>query len=366
MSRDGPSPGVGPAGGPAAGMRLGVEGGQLCRLLRSPDYNLFPRSAVFESNFLQVTRTGSCVDIHNAATPVTLGVTSSDPCLPLPNVLVVARGSSPPERPGLTLSRVLPLRLVQLSVPAGAGRLLRVRTVMGKVHYLCLHPGHPDAVFALWVRLAHILRHGLSFTAAGPDISAGSSVAELAPDGAGSSAARVWAQPDSSIVRRSSRCFWPALEDPAREEGAGVPIRARDAAVPFPAPPVDKLAIEKDPAEVLPVDTSGPILEPGEKHHLFQQLQIIPLCPKTSHHCCVMSWGSWWLWISLGLPELLVSLTPGGSPSHSRGQAAACVPGGVCGPWELGGTLQVVEKAPYRIVGKMVPSSQHQSLRVML
>ncbi|XP_062435676.1 Golgi-associated RAB2 interactor protein 1B-like isoform X6 [Rhea pennata] len=178
MSRDGPSPGVGPAGGPAAGMRLGVEGGQLCRLLRSPDYNLFPRSAVFESNFLQVTRTGSCVDIHNAATPVTLGVTSSDPCLPLPNVLVVARGSSPPERPGLTLSRVLPLRLVQLSVPAGAGRLLRVRTVMGKVHYLCLHPGHPDAVFALWVRLAHILRHGLSFTAAGPDISAGSSVAE--------------------------------------------------------------------------------------------------------------------------------------------------------------------------------------------
>ncbi|XP_062435667.1 Golgi-associated RAB2 interactor protein 1A-like isoform X5 [Rhea pennata] len=249
MSRDGPSPGVGPAGGPAAGMRLGVEGGQLCRLLRSPDYNLFPRSAVFESNFLQVTRTGSCVDIHNAATPVTLGVTSSDPCLPLPNVLVVARGSSPPERPGLTLSRVLPLRLVQLSVPAGAGRLLRVRTVMGKVHYLCLHPGHPDAVFALWVRLAHILRHGLSFTAAGPDISAGSSVAEPCPHvrvGApvcmparprGCRGVRVVARcsrPGSGRSqrclppsRRSSRCFWPALEDPAREEGAGVPIRAR-------------------------------------------------------------------------------------------------------------------------------------------
>ncbi|XP_068787220.1 Golgi-associated RAB2 interactor protein 1A-like [Struthio camelus] len=166
MSRDGPCPGAGPAGGPGAGVRLGVEGGQLCRLLRSPDYNLFPRSAVFESNFLQVTRTGSCVDIHNAATPVTLGVTSSDPCLPLPNVLVLARSGSPLEKPTLTLSRVLPLRLVRLSAPAG--RLLRVRTATGKVHYLRLHPGHPDAVFALWVRLAHILRHGLSFTAAGP------------------------------------------------------------------------------------------------------------------------------------------------------------------------------------------------------
>uniref|UniRef100_A0A8B9Q0C0 Family with sequence similarity 71 member F1 n=1 Tax=Apteryx owenii TaxID=8824 RepID=A0A8B9Q0C0_APTOW len=187
--------------GPRAGVRLGVEGGQLCRLLRSPDYNLFPCSAVFESNFLQVgggesrasvTWTGSSVDIHNAATPVILGVTSSDPCLPLPNILVLVRGGSPPERPALTLSRqcharrVLPLRLVQLSVPAGAGRLLRVRTATGKVHYLRLHPSHPDAVFTLWVRLAHILRHGLSFTA--PDTSAGSSVAKpsMGPEGSAS------------------------------------------------------------------------------------------------------------------------------------------------------------------------------------
>ncbi|KAH1187613.1 hypothetical protein KIL84_020362 [Mauremys mutica] len=39
---------------PASGVHLGVEGGILCQLLRSPDYNLFPKSAVFESNFIQM------------------------------------------------------------------------------------------------------------------------------------------------------------------------------------------------------------------------------------------------------------------------------------------------------------------------
>lgn len=40
---------------------LEVEGGLLCQLLRSPDYNLFPRSAVFESNFIQVVSLGGKV-----------------------------------------------------------------------------------------------------------------------------------------------------------------------------------------------------------------------------------------------------------------------------------------------------------------
>ncbi|ETE56859.1 Protein FAM71F1, partial [Ophiophagus hannah] len=37
------------------GRALGLEGGMLCQLIRSPDYNLFPNSAVFESNFIQGT-----------------------------------------------------------------------------------------------------------------------------------------------------------------------------------------------------------------------------------------------------------------------------------------------------------------------
>lgn len=40
----------------------------------------------------QVTKKGKQVDITNMPIHVTLGVTSSDPCLPLPNVLLMARG----------------------------------------------------------------------------------------------------------------------------------------------------------------------------------------------------------------------------------------------------------------------------------
>ncbi|XP_077663567.1 Golgi-associated RAB2 interactor protein 1A [Eretmochelys imbricata] len=189
---------------PASGVHLGVEGGILCQLLRSPDYNLFPKSAVFESNFIQVTKQGNWVDIHNAPTLVTLGVTSSDPCLPLPNVLLIARlavlGETPPGRagqpqePSMSLSRLLPLRYVRLSVQDSGRRLLRVQVVTGKVYYLRLHQAHPDAVFTLWSRLADILQRGLSITTKDPSIhvphslvlsvgsSSTSSPAQLVPD----------------------------------------------------------------------------------------------------------------------------------------------------------------------------------------
>lgn len=43
------------AGNPAAGQAASWEDGQLCQLLHSPAYDLFPNSAVFESDFVQVS-----------------------------------------------------------------------------------------------------------------------------------------------------------------------------------------------------------------------------------------------------------------------------------------------------------------------
>uniref|UniRef100_A0A8C3HXW5 Family with sequence similarity 71 member F2 n=1 Tax=Chrysemys picta bellii TaxID=8478 RepID=A0A8C3HXW5_CHRPI len=124
-----------------------------------------------------VTKQGNWVDIHNAPTLVTLGVTSSEPCLPLPNVLLIARlpaAHSCPwglGHPVLSLgSRLLPLRYVRLSVQDSGRRLLRVQVVTGKVYYLRLHQAHPDAVFTLWSRLADILQWGLSITTKDPSI----------------------------------------------------------------------------------------------------------------------------------------------------------------------------------------------------
>ncbi|XP_025030355.1 protein FAM71F2-like [Python bivittatus] len=163
---------------PDAGKELGLEEGLLCQLIHSPDYNLFPNSAVFESNFIQVTKKGKWVDITNTPTIVTLGVTSSDPCLPLPNVLLMAKHRTPLRRANtgsprlslMDLTRLLPLRYVRLSVHSAPQRILRIQTVTKKVYYLQLHQEHPQAVFALWSRLTRILQKGLSITTKDPTI----------------------------------------------------------------------------------------------------------------------------------------------------------------------------------------------------
>ncbi|XP_019364891.1 PREDICTED: protein FAM71F2-like [Gavialis gangeticus] len=231
---------------------LEVEGGLLCQLLRSPDYNLFPRSAVFESNFIQVTKQGNWVDIHNCPTAVTLGVTSSDPCLPLPNVLLMARWEDAPQGPleetPVALSRLLPLRYVRLSVQDATRRLLRLQVATGPVYYLCLRPEHPDAVFRLWGRLAAILRHGLSITCKDPAVhlshslvpspAGSSSSSEPAPELQTPAGARLGrrlsrlsrmalgrAAEDSLVWRRLSS-FWTLATEakpPARDEAPGAP-----------------------------------------------------------------------------------------------------------------------------------------------
>lgn len=41
-------------GEPNPGVGLGVEEGLLCQMVHSAEFNLFPDSVVFESNFVQV------------------------------------------------------------------------------------------------------------------------------------------------------------------------------------------------------------------------------------------------------------------------------------------------------------------------
>ncbi|XP_044534959.1 protein FAM71F1-like [Gracilinanus agilis] len=174
---------------PDPGVELGVEDGLLCQLLHSPEFNLFPNSAVFESNFIQihalgatfqVTKYNNWRNIYDSSTTVALGVTSSVPCLPLPNILLMAKvkwpkGQSPKwicpiEMPTITLKRILPLKFVELQVCDWSQRILRVRTVAEKMYYLKLHIDHPEVVFQFWVRLLCILDRGLSITTKDPRI----------------------------------------------------------------------------------------------------------------------------------------------------------------------------------------------------
>ncbi|XP_019501648.1 PREDICTED: protein FAM71F1-like isoform X1 [Hipposideros armiger] len=167
-------------GEPNPGVDLGVEEGLLCQMVHSPEFNLFPDSAVFESNFVQVKKGRNWVNMYKASNTMALGVTSSVPCLPLPNILLVARvkwhqGQSqtwnrPSEAPDIILKKILPLKFVELQVCDCLQRVLRLRTVTEKIYYLRLHPDHPETVFHFWIRLVQILQTGLSITTKDPQI----------------------------------------------------------------------------------------------------------------------------------------------------------------------------------------------------
>lgn len=68
------------------------------------------------------------------------------------------------------MSRILPLKYVELKIYDRLQRILRVRTVTEKTYYLKLHEKHPEAVFQFWIRLVKILQKGLSITTKDPRI----------------------------------------------------------------------------------------------------------------------------------------------------------------------------------------------------
>ncbi|XP_062054315.1 Golgi-associated RAB2 interactor protein 1A isoform X1 [Lepus europaeus] len=128
----------------------------------------------------KVTKSGTRIDICGRPTTMILGVTSSVPSLPLPNVLLMANVTWPHghcstcNKPGvvpvITLNRILPLKYVELRICDRLQRILRVRTVTEKIYYLRLHEKHPEAVFQFWIRLVKILQNGLSITTKDPRI----------------------------------------------------------------------------------------------------------------------------------------------------------------------------------------------------
>ncbi|XP_074873981.1 Golgi-associated RAB2 interactor protein 4-like [Carettochelys insculpta] len=143
--------------------------GPLQRQLRAGEYEIFQYAPIFESDFIQISKRGEVVDVHNRVRVVTVGVACTSPALLVPNVLLLARpvlpsegmrGRGGPPAKALELTRLLPLRFVKISVHDSEMLQLRLKLASGRSFYLQLCP-QADArhdLFEMWVQIISLLR----------------------------------------------------------------------------------------------------------------------------------------------------------------------------------------------------------------
>ncbi|XP_039384416.1 protein FAM71C-like [Mauremys reevesii] len=141
----------------------------LQRYLREGEYPPFRSVAMFESNFIQITRRGKNVDIHNHPTEATIGIISTDNKLPLPNIMLIARpvpmqnGQVPSgcRTEQLVLTRLLPLKFVRISVHDPDRQRIKLKLINGRSYYLQLYasPGEQELLFDRWLSLIYLLHH---------------------------------------------------------------------------------------------------------------------------------------------------------------------------------------------------------------
>lgn len=146
--------------------------GKLQRQLHKGEYDLFKHAPIFESDFIQITRRGELVDVHNRMQMVTLGIAYTNPLLQLPDIMLMARPaplgsndgqSKAKKRPGakaLELTRLVPLCFVRISVHSAEKQQLRLKFATGRSCYLQLSPalGSQNGQFAHWEKLVYLLR----------------------------------------------------------------------------------------------------------------------------------------------------------------------------------------------------------------
>ncbi|XP_044929157.1 protein FAM71A-like [Mustela putorius furo] len=150
--------------------------GKLQRQLRKGEYDLFKYAPMLESDFVQVTKRGEVVDVHNRVRMMTVGIASTSPILPLPDVLLLARPATGCEQYSdqgqatkgkgrkasttLELTRLLPLKFVRLSVHDREKQMLRLKFATSRSCYLrlSLPLDAQEDLFPYWESIIQVLR----------------------------------------------------------------------------------------------------------------------------------------------------------------------------------------------------------------
>ncbi|XP_055974785.1 Golgi-associated RAB2 interactor protein 6 [Sorex fumeus] len=158
---------------PAMGM-FSTTMGKLQQQLYKGEYNIFKYAPMFESDFIQISKRGEVIDVHNRARMVTVGIVRTSPHLTVPDVMLLARPAalcddthrfSPGAQDGsksvqlLELTRLFPLKLVKISIHNGLKQQLRLKLATGRSFYLQLCPSSDTKdLFIHWENLVYILK----------------------------------------------------------------------------------------------------------------------------------------------------------------------------------------------------------------
>nr|XP_012314640.1 protein FAM71A [Aotus nancymaae] len=150
--------------------------GKLQQQLYKGEYDIFKYAPIFESDFIQITKRGEVIDVHNRVRMVTMGIACSSPILPLPDIMLLARPATGCEEYAgrgkatkrkkckvaktLELTRLLPLKFVRISIHDHEKQQLRLKFATGRSCYLQLCPALDtrDDLFAYWEKLIYLLR----------------------------------------------------------------------------------------------------------------------------------------------------------------------------------------------------------------
>jgi hypothetical protein len=146
------------------------------QLYKGGEYDIFKYAPMFESDFIQISKKGAVIDVHNRVRMVTVCIASTSPILPLPDVMLLARPAKICEeharrgrlikgrgcRAGkaLELTRLLPLKFVKISIHDREKQQLRLKLATGRTFYLQLCPSSDarEDLFSYWEKLVYLLR----------------------------------------------------------------------------------------------------------------------------------------------------------------------------------------------------------------
>ncbi|XP_069340415.1 Golgi-associated RAB2 interactor protein 3 [Eulemur rufifrons] len=207
------------------------------QLYKGGEYDIFKYAPMFESDFIQISKKGEVIDVHNRVRMVTVGIASTSPILPLPDVMLLARpakiceeharqgwftkGRGRKTAKALELTRLLPLKFVKISIHDRVKQQLRLKLATGRTFYLQLCPSSDarEDLFCYWEKLVYLLRPPADSCSSAPTVQ---NAGTPPGDNRSLAASELHGEGDQNEVRLHKTCEVSAASSSAYAGGEGI------------------------------------------------------------------------------------------------------------------------------------------------